>query len=209
VTSRFIESDTGSERLRASLGTIVYFDDLDVGLNPTSAPITTNTSDLVTELSAKITDTWSARSALQYDPHASRTEKATLGLHYRDGANRLFNATYRSRYEGTTDSNGNSNDIEQTDLSFKWPISKEWSTVGRWNYSEEHNLSLDTFLGLEKDTCCWRLRVIARRYVNDALDEEPKEGIFFQFELKGLTSFGEKLDSFLEEGILGYQISEQ
>ena len=47
--------------------------------------------------------------------------------------------------------------------------------------------------------------MIARRYVNDALDEEPKEGIFFQFELKGLTSFGEKLDSFLEEGILGYQ----
>lgn len=209
VTSRFIESDTGNERLRASVGTIVYFDDLDVGLKPTSTAITKDTSDLVTEVSAKITDTWSARSALQYNPHAGRTEKATLGLHYRDGANRLFNATYRSRYEGTSDFNGNSNDIEQTDLSFKWPLSKEWSTVGRWNYSEEHNLSLDTFLGLEKDTCCWRLRVVARRYVNDALDEEPKEGIFFQFELKGLTSFGEKLDSFLEEGILGYQTPEQ
>ena len=45
--------------------------------------------------------------------------------------------------------------------------------------------------------------------MNGALDEEPKKGIFFQFELKGLTSFGEKLDSFLEEGILGYQIPEQ
>jgi len=203
VTSRFIESDSGSERLRASVGTIVYFDDLDVGLKPTSTDITKNTSDLVTEVSAKITNTWSARSALQYDPHAGKTQKATLGVHYRDGADRVFNATYRSRYEAASD------DIEQTDLSFKWPISKEWSTVGRWNYSEEHNLSLDTFLGLERDTCCWRLRVIARRYVNDALDEEPKEGIFFQFELKGLTSFGKKLDSFLEEGILGYQTPEQ
>jgi len=209
LTSRLIESDTGSERLRASIGTIVYFDDLDVQLEKYNKPITDDTSDLVTELSAKITDTWTARSALQYDPHAGRTEKATLGLHYRDGANRLFNATYRSRYEGTTDSYGNSNDIEQTDLSFKWPISKQWSTVGRWNYSEEHNLSLDAFLGLEKDTCCWRARVIARRYVNNALDEEPKEGIFFQLELKGLTSFGEKLGSFLEEEILGYQMPEQ
>ena len=161
------------------------------------------------ELSTKITDNWSARSAFQYDPHAGITQKATLGLHYRDGANRLFNATYRSRYAGTVDSLGHSNDIEQTDLSFKWPITKEWSTVGRWNYSEEHNVALDTFLGLEKDTCCWRLRVIARQYVNDAFDEEPKQGIFFQFELKGLTSFGEKLESFLEEGILGYQIPEQ
>ncbi len=206
LTSRLIESDTGSERLRASIGTIVYFDDLDVGLKPTSTPISKNTSDLVTEVSAKLTDTWSARTALQYNPHAGKTQKATLGFHYRDGANRIFNATYRSRYEGTLDNKGNSNDIEQTDLSFKWPINKEWSTVGRWNYSQEQNLSLDTFLGLEKDTCCWRVRVIARRYVNDAFDEEPKEGIFFQFELKGLTSFGEKLDTFLEEGILGYQI---
>ncbi len=209
VTSRFIEADTGKERLRASLGTIVYFDDLQVGLNANSKTINKDSSDLVAELSTKITDNWSARSAFQYDPHAGITQKATLGLHYRDGANRLFNATYRSRYAGTVDSLGHSNDIEQTDLSFKWPINKEWSTVGRWNYSEEHNVALDTFLGLEKDTCCWRLRVIARQYVNDALDEEPKQGIFFQFELKGLTSFGEKLDSFLEEGILGYQIPEQ
>jgi len=209
VTSRFIESNTGKERLRASIGTIVYFDDLDVRLNPTSNSISKDSSDIVAELSTKITDNWSARSALQYDPHAGNTEKATLGLHYRDGANRLFNATYRSRYAGTVDSSGHSNDIEQTDVSFKWPINKEWSTVGRWNYSEEHNLSLDTFIGLEKDTCCWRMRVIARQYVNDAFDEEPKQGVFFQFELKGLTSFGEKLDSFLEEGILGYQIPEQ
>jgi len=209
VTSRFIESNTGKERLRASIGTIVYFDDLDVRLNSTSKPISKDSSDIVAELSTKITDNWSARSALQYDPHAGITQKATLGLHYRDGANRLFNATYRSRYAGTIDSSGHSNDIEQTDISFKWPINKEWSTVGRWNYSEEHNLSLDTFLGLEKDTCCWRLRVIARQYVNDAFDEEPKQGVFVQFELKGLTSFGEKLGSFLEEGILGYQVPEQ
>lgn len=213
VSSRFIEADTGRERLRASVGSIIYFDDLNVGLTSTSPLISKKTSDVVTEVSAKITDHWSARSALQYDPHAGRTEKATLGFHYRDGANRLFNATYRSRYAGTfsLDSQGEqiSNDIEQTDLSFKWPINKQWSTVGRWNYSQEHDLSLDTFIGLEKDTCCWRLRVIARRYVNDAFNEEPKLGIFFQFELKGLTSFGEKLDSFLEEGILGYQIPEQ
>lgn len=213
VSSKFIENETGNERLKASLGTIIYFDDLNVGLQPNSAPITKDTSDLVTELSAKITDNWSTRSALQYDPHAGKTQKATIGFHYRDGSNRLFNATYRSRFEGTfdIDTNGNriSNDIEQTDVSFKWPISKEWSTVGRWNYSEEHNLSLDTFIGLEKDTCCWRLRAIVRRYVNDAFDEEPKEGLFVQFELKGLTSFGDKLDSFLEEGILGYQFPEQ
>ena len=199
VTSRFLESASGIERLRASLGSIFYFEDLDVTLDPTSAPISKSSSDIVAELSARLTDHWSARSALQYDPHVSKTQKATLGFHYRNGNNKLFNATYRSRFEEITD------DIEQTDISFKWPLSKTWSSVGRWNYSTEHNLTLESFLGVEKDTCCWRFRIIARRYVNDAFDEKPKQGFFFQLELKGLSSFGEKLDSFLEEGILGYQ----
>ncbi|MEH6504592.1 MAG: LPS assembly protein LptD [Cycloclasticus sp.] len=205
VTSRFIEPDSGNERLRASVGTVVYFDDLDVGLTPSSAPITKDTSDLIAEVSAKINNNWSARSALQYDPHAGKTQKSTLGIHYRDTDERIFNATYRSRLEAES----SIDDIEQTDLSFKWPLSKTWSTVGRWNYSLQQNLSLESFIGLEKDTCCWRFRVIARRYVNDAFDEKPKEGLFFQFELKGLTSFGKKLDSFLEEGVLGYQVPEQ
>ena len=203
VTSRFIEPQSGSERLRASLGTIIYFDDLEVGLIPNSAPITKDSSDVIGELSAKLTDNWTARSALQYDPHAKNTQKATLGMHYQDEQKRIFNTTYRSRSEAS------GSDIEQTDISFKWPINDSWSTVGRWNYSLEHKIALDTFLGFEKDTCCWRLRVIAREYVNDAFDEEPKQGLFFQFELKGLTSFGEKLDSFLEDGILGYQVPEQ
>lgn len=203
LTSRFLESDSGKERLRASIGSIIYFDDLDVTLTPTSTPISHSSSDLVAEISTSLTEHWSARSALQYDPHASKTQKATIGFHYRNGHNKLFNATYRSRFEAASD------DIEQTDLSFKWPISKTWSSVGRWNYSTEHNLTLESFLGIEKDTCCWRFRVIARRYVNDAFDEKPKQGLFFQLELKGLSSFGEKLDAFLEEGILGYQVPKQ
>lgn len=203
LTSRFLESDSGKERLRASIGSIIYFEDLDVTLTPTSTPISNSSSDLVAELSTNLTEYWSARSALQYDPHSSKTQKATVGFHYRNGNNKLFNATYRSRFEATSD------DIEQTDISFKWPLSKTWSSVGRWNYSAEHNLTLESFLGIEKDTCCWRFRVIARRYVNDAFDEKPKQGLFFQLELKGLSSFGEKLDSFLEEGILGYQVPDQ
>lgn len=202
VTTRFIEQQSGRERLRASIGTIVYFDELDVTLNPSDTPVDTDSSDIVGELATKLSDHWSARSSLQLDPHKGKTQKSTLGVYYRDGENRIFNATYRSRYSATDD------DIEQTDISFKWPLSKSWSTVGRWNYSEEHNLSLETFLGLEKDTCCWRFRVLAKRYVNDAFDEEPKEGLFFQLQLKGLTSFGDKVESVLEEGIRGYTASE-
>jgi len=64
---------------------------------------------------------------------------------------------------------------------------------------------------LEKESCCWRFRVIWRRYTetttgNDT--DEMEEGIFFQFELKGLTGFGEKVDEFLEQNLKGYRREE-
>ncbi|ORU90295.1 MAG: organic solvent tolerance protein [Cycloclasticus sp. symbiont of Poecilosclerida sp. M] len=208
LTTRLLETNTGRERLKASVGAIIYFENPQVTL-PTSPENNNGTSDLVAELSGHITNNWQLRSAVQYDTHDARTERATFGAHYKDTSNRLFNVTYRSRFEATdTDIEATDTDIEQTDVSFKWPLTSTWSAVGRWNYSLEDNITLDSFLGLEKDTCCWRFRVIAREFADGTEDEEPNQGIFVQLELKGLTSFGKKVDSFLEDGILGYESPE-
>jgi LPS-assembly protein len=43
-------------------------------------------------------------------------------------------------------------------------------------------------------------------FANDAdYQGTSQTGIFFQVELKGLTGIGEKLDSFFEQNIYGYQ----
>ena len=59
MTSRLLESETGRERISASLGTIIYFEDQDVGLTPETKPAPTQTSNLIGELNVTLTNEWS------------------------------------------------------------------------------------------------------------------------------------------------------
>jgi LPS-assembly protein len=114
------------------------------------------------------------------------------------------------------------NDIIQTDASFRWPIYDNWFAIGRWQYSLLYNQTQEGFLGFEKENCCWRFRIIGRRYVNNvrsaalgsinSLTQTPSTsltGIFFQIEFKGLTGIGEKLDDFFVKNIYGYRKPEE
>jgi len=46
--------------------------------------------------------------------------------------------------------------------------------------------------------------MVWRRFAEDSLEHVIDEGVFVQLELKGLASFGEKVDEFLEENLRGY-----
>jgi LPS-assembly protein len=100
--------------------------------------------------------------------------------------------------------------------------------VGRWQYSLLNNATRESFIGFEKENCCWRFRLIGRRWVNTAVlnafgdtalgnvdiasldpEGESQTGVFFQIELKGLTGVGEKLDEFFEQQIYGYRKPER
>ncbi len=57
--------------------------------------------------------------------------------------------------------------------------------------------------GIEYDSCCWGIRLVAREYLdNDG--KETNQAIMLQFVLKGLTQIGSNIESVLEDGILGY-----
>ncbi|SJM94183.1 LPS-assembly protein LptD [Crenothrix polyspora] len=112
-------------------------------------------------------------------------------------------------------------DIILSDASFRWPIYDDWYGIGRWQYSWAYGRTQEAFLGLEKENCCWRFRIIGRHYFNGltnpnssvttsvanslASGAEAQTGVFFQIELKGLTGIGQKLDDFFERNIYGYQ----
>jgi LPS-assembly protein len=57
-------------------------------------------------------------------------------------------------------------------------------------------------VGLEYSGCCWRIRLVGRRYVSNRTGEEDTS-VQLQLELKGLSSVG-KHDPFLEQSIRGY-----
>jgi len=234
VSSSLLDSDTGEERLKLSVGEILYFRDREVRLTDNSEadelPNLVTTSDeqltnnlsetygwsnLVAELSGKITDNWSFSTGIQWNPQINDVTRGHAEVTYRDinEPGHIINLGYRYRNE-----QNELNKIEniiQTDASFRWPIYDNWFAVGRWQYSLKHNKTKDSFLGLEKESCCWRFRIIWRRYANSLNDPEDvdsfgqmEEGFFVQMELKGFGAFGNNADEFLEQNLNGYQRTE-
>ncbi|MCK5669144.1 MAG: LPS assembly protein LptD, partial [Gammaproteobacteria bacterium] len=137
----------------------------------------------------------------QWDPNENKTEKLIAQIQYKPAANKVVNFNYRVRRTGTTT---NLTDVEQSDISFHWPVNQNWSMIGRWNYAIPERKSLGIFGGVEYDSCCWGFRAVARRFLTN-IDGDFETGIFLQLELKGLAGIGRKTVDFLEQTIPGYE----
>ena len=105
-------------------------------------------------------------------------------------------------------------DIEQTDLSGYLPLSPQWALVGRRNHDFTNSRELEVLAGFEYDSCCWRLSLLARRWLDredDLLIPEEEleydQGIFLQVQLKGLAGTGAQVENILVDSIYGYEPS--
>jgi LPS-assembly protein len=194
VTSRLIDEQTGRETLSGSLGQIYYFDDPEVEL-PDFPIESDNHSDFVGELVWRLTEAFSTRGTVLWDPHDDALEREIAQLRYRGDDNKILNLSYRRRRDI---------DLKQTDLAFAWPLNPSWRVVGRLNYDLSAGQDLESFAGFEYESCCFTIRMLGRRYVNDEEDEH-NNSVYFQLVLKGLTSLGSSVGDRLEEGILGYE----
>ncbi len=229
LTTRLIDAKSGREKLKLSVGQISYFQDRKViypGYQQTLPgyfPDTDKFSNLVTEFDAGLTDHISFSSGAQWNPHLNRVVRHSAMLHYINEPGEIINMGYRYRKNTIYPelSGTRPYDIIQSDVSAHWPVYNDWSVVGRWTYSLLDNSTQESFFGLEKENCCWRFRVVGRRWINSlTLNQNPnivnsptivdatgisQTGVFFQIELKGLTGIGEKLDKFFEQQIYGYR----
>ena len=206
VTSRLINQNSGKELGYISLGQIYFLHDREVFL-PAGKERDEDSSPFVTEIGTSIIDNWRLRGTLQWDPNNNKTEKLAAFAQYNPAHNKVINIGYRMR--NTTDSISSGGittitDIEQTEMSFMWPITRQWNVVGRWYYALQEKRTIDAFGGIEYDSCCWAFRTVARRFLTN-VDGDYNTGIFFQIELKGLAGIGQKTADYLRENIPGYQ----
>jgi LPS-assembly protein len=192
LTTRFLDERSGAELLRASIGQIRYLRDRKVTL-PGVARDTTRGSDLVAEVVANLDRRWRVSAGAQWDPRETRTDRNTVAVRYQPDDRRVLNLAYRFVRDA----------VEQTDLSFAWPVAQHWRAVGRWNYSLEGSTTLETFAGVEYEDCCWGFRVGGRRYLN-SFGGEHNTAVFAQLVLKGLTALGDARE-FLSRSIPGYR----
>ncbi len=206
LTTRLLDAKTGLEYAKLGLGEILYFSDRKVTL-PGFAPETNRLSSFVAELTGNFNDNLSYATGTQWDPHSNQFTRASARLQYAENNDKVFNVGYLYRQNTPEPNQTVPNGIAQTDVSFHWPVYDDWYLMGRWLYALNYNATKESFIGLEKDSCCWRFSIIGRRYSNalsNTVQSQLQTGIFVQLELKGLGSFGDKVDQFLENNISGY-----
>jgi len=208
VTSRLIDPQ-GRELGHVSVGQVVYLRNRNVTL-PGQVIQDDTLSPLAAEFQLNLSHGLSLYGDLQWDPNNSTTRKLAIQAQYRPSSQKVINIAYRVRRTDTAAVINNLIDIEQTDVSFHWPLKGQLSIIGRWAYALQENKSLDMFGGLEYDSCCWSLRLVGRRFLSGfntgtgSINDEFQTGVFIQVELKGLAGMGRKTVDFLSQSIPGY-----
>lgn len=190
VTTRFLDRDSGAERLRLSLGEIYYLRDREVSLGAGSD--STATSDLAAEAVAWLANNWHASLGVQYDEAADELKKGGLYVQYHPAPNRIINAGWRFIRD----------QVGQTDVSLEWPAGGRWTYRARWIFSSREDRNVDSYGGLEYNACCWALRVFATRRYSDLRGQV--NGIEFQLELGGISRLGHVPESPLSQGLFSF-----
>jgi LPS-assembly protein len=213
LTSRLLDALSGRQFIAATLGETFYFTSPRVTL-PGEAPITDKRSDLVAQIALTAFQDWSANIGVQWDPQNQRSERTLANLQYKPATNAVINLAYRyERFTSTEEDIGGvpqlvQQGFDQVELSAAWPIKRAWSVFAREVYSlrdpgVEHGTELERFAGFEYRSCCWRVRLGARRYVSNR-DGSTSTGVWLQLELTGLAGVGSASDAFLTDEIRGY-----
>ncbi|WP_223668689.1 LPS-assembly protein LptD [Kangiella shandongensis] len=206
LTSRFLD-DEGREKASISVGRTVYLKDRKVTM--LDMPVETNKqSGLLAEINWRWTDNIEVKSAIEWDDQENETTHGLINMHYEPQTNHIINLGHR--YRKTP-----SRTQEEAELAFAWPLAQDWRLLGRYNQDLTENRTNDSFIGLEYESCCWAVRMVARRYINIQLDsqgallpnqpDEHSSGVYLQFVLKGIGSLRGSTTQFLEDSIYGYE----
>jgi LPS-assembly protein len=193
ITTRLLGAADGRERLAATLGQTRYLNAQHVSL-PGELPIDSSSSDYVAEMGIGLAQTWNLDVGYQWNSDTDSTARAETRFEYRPKDDRLFGFGYRFRRDL----------LEQGDLSVVWPIAAKWRIIGRYSYSFLEKEPLEQFAGWEYESCCWRFRMVGRRYVSRSTGDVDG-AISIQLELKGLSQGGRAPEALLDRGILGYR----
>ena len=210
--SQLLSQDTGRKVASLQVAQSFYLEDQDIvrqrldargNLRDAGTPEEDLLSPLIIEADANLTSDLALGAEVYWDINDNLTRKMALTAQYNPAGSRVINLAYRVRRSETGRIRREPTDIEQSDVSFRWPLTDRLSTVGRWNYAVSEGRSLDLFFGLEYEGCCFALKAVGRRFLSN-LDGDFNTGFFLQLELKGLGSIGQRTTELLNQAIPGY-----
>ncbi|MBL4899894.1 MAG: LPS assembly protein LptD [Colwellia sp.] len=195
ITSRVLDP-SNLEIFRLSVGRIQYLSDnntFDELINNTSNDddsLTSQQSSMAANLFYRLNQKWQISSDIQYNTRESFTNKSQVALNYQiDKYNSVqLNHRYTRNVSGSS--------IEQASILTSFAINKDWAFVGRHTKDLKQSRSLESYAGLQYESCCWAIRIAYHRYINSNLSDdglfnenrdEFNSGFMLQFIIKGLN----------------------
>lgn len=211
ITTRWLDADTGFERLSLSAAQRFYFADQQVTLPSQTARKATE-SDYLLGAKAALTDNFSVYFDGQFDHDTQKRNRlssgvrwtpkrlATMSLSYRyERDPNLYTDPYRVLPPGVDQQSR-----EQVSFTAQWPLMQRWFGVGRYDYSLAEKRNTQSIVGLEyRGDGGWAARAVLQRYAVSA--EKTNTALFLQLELTGLGSLGTDPMSLLSDRITGFR----
>jgi len=199
VSSSVVDTASGNELLRGTIGQIFYLDDRSVNLT-NSETDTTNSSNILGQVYARLSDYWKLSGYSEFNTNKGYGEKNQIRLSFKrpyGKQNQIFNSSYRFS-RGTQ---------EEVDFSTVIPFNNRLSIIGKINYSFNNRRSatedtLEKMFGFEYESCCYGLKFVVRDYWNGT---KKDNAFYFEFLPKGIATSNNQTAELLREGILGYQ----
>jgi LPS-assembly protein len=181
LTTRSIDHRAGRELWSLSFGQIAYFENQRVMLKTSDEQLDDSASPFIAEFVLHPTRQLRSRVAAQWDWQNSEIDVAVLGITHTATSGRRLGAEYRFRRDS----------LDQFDIRFYQPINERWLVMGRVNYSLQDSDLLAAEAGFEYESCCWGLRVIARRFLRNN-EGDHRDAVYLQLVLKGLGKVGRR-----------------
>jgi LPS-assembly protein len=181
LTTRSFDNVAGRELWSLSFGQIAYLETQRVMPATTSEPLDDSASPFIAEFVLHPTKRLSSRVSGQWDWQNSEIDVAILGVTHTTTSGRRLGAEYRFRRDS----------LDQFDIRYYQPINERWLVLGRVNYSLQDSDLLAAEVGFEYDSCCWGLRVVAKRFLRNN-EGDHRDAIYVQLILKGLGNIGRR-----------------
>ncbi|MCL1067156.1 LPS assembly protein LptD [Shewanella olleyana] len=215
VTTRLFD-DANIEKFKFSIGQIIFFENSKINFTDENIEAAPSTSVLAAEIDANLYEDWFISGAVQFDTENGDTKKSEVTLDFRPSNDKLLQFSYRYVPDLLNTNTNDRVDISQVGMRTSWPINDDLYFVGNFYYDINESRSIETYTGVQYESCCWAMRLsyhyrIKTNYdddLNPSLDarEQFESGVYLNFIIKGLGGSGPLgVEDMLDEGLFNYR----
>ena len=206
VTSRVLDP-LNHEVFRLSLGKIVYLNNSNVD---EEQGIINNESAIAADVFWQLNNKWQISSDIQYNTKINATDRSQVNIDYH--INKKNSIQLNHRYIR----NVSDTSLEQLSLLTTVAIGKDWQFVGRITQDLQQKRSLESYAGIQYQSCCWAIRLSYHRYITSDLDkqsyldgnrDEFANGFMIWFDINGMSSgrSANSVEDMFNTSIFGYK----